>query len=328
MATETATRDRRRLAKLAIKTTIGLIVLAAVGRHVYKTWQSLHERGASIRVEPGWVAACVALYLAGLACDAAYYAIVVDRGSARVPWFAAVRAYLISHLGKYVPGKAMVVVMRVGLTSPYGARPATAAFATLYETITMMAAGGLVAAVGFLAPPARPLWAALGLGLGVGFLVLVEPRVFPRISRLISVPFPGVGPDAVPRLSHGLLALGLLWATAGWILLGLSQAAAVRALTSAGPAPTLWPSIIAAVALATVAGFAVAVMPGGLGVREGVLMAALAPTFGDTTAVAAALLLRLGWVGAEALAAVVLFPLGRSARTISMPPSGEPRSDS
>jgi len=36
------------------------------------------------------------------------------------------RAYLIGHLGKYVPGKAMVVVLRVGLITPYGARAATA----------------------------------------------------------------------------------------------------------------------------------------------------------------------------------------------------------
>ena len=39
----------------------------------------------------------------------------------------------------------------------------------------------------------------------------------------------------------------------------------------------LVPVVIASVALATVAGFVVAVLPGGLGVREGVLMSALPP---------------------------------------------------
>ena len=41
------------------------------------------------------------------------------------------------------------------------------------------------------------------------------------------------------------------------------------------------PVVIASVALATVAGFVVAVLPGGLGVREGVLMLALEPALGS-----------------------------------------------
>ena len=61
----------------------------------------------------------------------------------------------------------------------------------------------------------------------------------------------------------------------------------------------LAPVVIASVALATVAGFVVAVLPGGLGVREGVLMSALAPALGSDHAVVAALLLRLVWVVAE-----------------------------
>ena len=61
----------------------------------------------------------------------------------------ALRAYLVSHLGKYVPGKAMVVVMRAGMSVPFGARGATAAIATFYETLVMMASGGLLAALGF-----------------------------------------------------------------------------------------------------------------------------------------------------------------------------------
>ena len=70
---------------------------------------------------------------------------------------------------------------------PLRGRPATAAFATLYETLVMMAAGGLVAArrvrdrrpaLGRCRSPVRrsrcrvPL-ALLGLGLGLAFLVVV-----------------------------------------------------------------------------------------------------------------------------------------------------------
>ena len=76
------------------------------------------------------------------------------------------RAYLVSHLGKYVPGKAMVVVMRAGLSMPYGARGATAAIATFYETLVMMAAGSLMAALGFALAGASPSLASSCRSLG------------------------------------------------------------------------------------------------------------------------------------------------------------------
>jgi glycosyltransferase 2 family protein len=85
------------------------------------------------------------------------------------------------------------------------------------------------------------------------------------------------------------------------------DAEGARALVMLG----LVPVVIASVALATVAGFVVAVLPGGLGVREGVLMSALAPALGSDRSVVAALMLRLVWVAAELAAALVLVPVLR-----------------
>ena len=123
-----------------------------------------------------------------------FYERILQASATPVRLVPALRAYLVSHLGKYVPGKAMVVVMRAGMVVPFGARASTAAIATFYETLVMMAAGGLVAAVGFAMAAgsgrvdlALPGWgpvelpvyrlAALsGLGLGLAFLVVVLPR--------------------------------------------------------------------------------------------------------------------------------------------------------
>ncbi len=261
------------------------------------------------------------LYLARLAAFGVFFWRVLKAGATPTTLPPALRAYLISHLGKYVPGKAMVVVMRAGLVVPYGARPATAAFATLYETLVMMATGGFVAGVGFAigsGPSARltvpfsggleveaPL-ALLGLGLGLAFLVVVWPSVFPRLAALAKVPLPGVGPDALPKFSVPLLAEGLAWSALGWVLLGLSQVAVIRSLMPGGLPVSSWPLAIASVALATVAGFVVPIAPGGLGVREWVLWTALASVLDRDLAVVAALLLRLAWVVGEVLAAAVL----------------------
>src|SRR4051794_40224069 len=172
----------KREAKVAVKAVVAVLVLWAVGRHVNRTWRDLHAHGETIHVSPAWIALAVALYLAGLGACGIFFGRVLRAGATPVGYVPAVRAYLISHLGKYVPGKAMVVLMRVGLVAPYGARPATAAFATLYETLDMMAAGGLIAALGFAFPPSQGWAMLLGGGLGVALLAVVDPLVFPRLS--------------------------------------------------------------------------------------------------------------------------------------------------
>jgi glycosyltransferase 2 family protein len=323
----------------AVKAVVAVVVLWAVGRHVLRTWNDLGDHRLTLHFAPAWLVASGLLYLAGLSAYGVFYERILRASATPVRLAPALRAYVVSHLGKYVPGKAMVVVMRAGMTVPFGVRASTAAIATFYETLMMMAAGGFVAAAGFaiagdsgrvslvvpgwgpLELPVYRLAAISGLGLGVVFLVVVAPSVFTRLAGLVSLPIPGVGREALPRLSGGLLLRGLAWSSLGWILLGLSQLAVVRAMAVSAmarvPAFDLVPVVVAAVALATVAGFVVAVLPGGLGVREGVLMSALAPALGSDRSVVAALVLRLVWVAAELAAAAVLVPMLRPARAAS-----------
>ena len=246
------------------------------------------------------------------------------RSATPIRRYAGSRAYVVSHLGKYaLPGRgSTVVVMRVGMSIPAGARGATAAFATVYETLVMMAVGGFVAfscltfgrsgatmldlpRIGPIGPSRLPL-GVVGLAMGLAFLVLVLPPIFPRLSSLVRIPFPDVGPDALPRVSYRLLAEGVIASLAGWILLGLSQAAILRAMMPAGFPSSFWPATIGSVALATVAGFAVPVSPGGLGVREWVLWTSLGTMIDRDLAVLASLGLRLAWVAAEVVAGVIL----------------------
>jgi hypothetical protein len=320
----------QRLTITLVKSAVTLVVLWAVGRHVTRTWYDLRDHSVAFKFEPGWLIGSGLLYLAGLSACGRFYERVLRASPTPVRFFPTLRAYLVSHLGKYVPGKAMVVVVRAGMVVPFGARASTAAIATFYETLVMMASGGLIAAAGFAMAPGThqvgftlPRWghvelplyvvAALsGLGIGWAFLILVVPSVFGRLAGLVSLPIPGVGPEAMPRFTGPLLGEGLLWSSGGWVFLGLSQLAVVRAFDPAqmglSMAVSLAPAVIASVALATVAGFLVAVLPGGLGVREGVLMSTLAPAVGSDQAVIASLLLRLVWVAAELAAAAILFP--------------------
>ena len=318
-------------AKVAIKSTLGALVLVMVAQHATRTWVDLQARGASIRIAPGAFLASMALYLGGLLPFGLFYRRALLAGGSTIRPYPATRAYLVSHLGKYVPGKAMVVVVRAGLSAPHGARASTAAFASIYETLLMMAVGGLVAAAGFSLSPSRgtslpigiggrsitlPL-PLIGLGLGFGFSFLSSPWAFPRLARLAKRPLPGVGLDSLPRITPQLVGEGVAWNIIGWTLLGLSQVALLASMIPGGLEPSAWPAVVASVALATVAGFVVPIAPGGLGVREWVLWTALAATIDRDLAVVAALALRLAWVLAEVGAGAALMAIRPKASSIA-----------
>lgn len=307
------------------KAAIGLAVIVAVGLHVRRTWRDIRERGAIPRVDPGWAAVAIGLYLIGLGLYGLYFVRVMAHAASPVSRYSGLRSYVVSHLGKYVPGKALVVVMRVAMLAAGGARASTATFATFYETILMMAVGGFVAFFGLTFGPSGaakttvprlgpipsfdlPL-GLLGLAMGVAFLILVLPGVFPRLAALAKMPFRSVGDDAVPRPSWGLLRDGVIVTALGWIAMGLSQIAVIRALSPGGLPPSLGAAAVGSVALATVAGFAVPVSPGGLGVREWVLWTSLGSVMDRDLAVLASLGLRLAWVAGEIVAGAIFYAI-------------------
>jgi uncharacterized membrane protein YbhN (UPF0104 family) len=66
------------------------------------------------------------------------------------------------------------------------------------------------------------------------------------------------------------------------------------------------PLLVAAVSFAVVSGFA-SMLPGGVGVRDLLLMQLLAPHIGDANALIAAVLMRLVWLVSEVCVCVILY---------------------
>jgi uncharacterized membrane protein YbhN (UPF0104 family) len=100
-------------------------------------------------------------------------------------------------------------------------------------------------------------------------------------------------------ISLSLVASGWLAACVCWMLLGLSLWATLRAIgvEQLSPVNDL-PLLVAAVSLAVVAGF-LSLLPGGILVRDALLMQLVAPICGDANALIAAVLLRLVWLVTE-----------------------------
>ncbi len=141
------------------------------------------------RIQPAWILVAGLFYLvAQIPCAWLWQRVLVALRQPIV-FLRALRAFLIGHLGKYVPGKAMVVVLRAALVGGPNVRTAPAVAAVFYETFTTMACGCVVAAtillIGYRGEHAWLILGALGLALLMG--VPTIPVVFNRIMRIVPV---------------------------------------------------------------------------------------------------------------------------------------------
>jgi len=190
------------------------------------------------------------------------------------------------------------------------------ASATVFlETLTTMAVGSLLAAgivVAF-----REDWRLVGAALAMAAVtgLPVWPPLFRRVARLLRLG--RANPLLIERLAQlelRTIVAGWLGIAGGWLLIGLSLWAARQSIgLSSENFAADWARFTAAAALATVAGF-LSFIPGGLGVRDAVLMQVLAMGSAEdaaATALVSAVLLRLVWLVAELAISAILY-LARS----------------
>jgi uncharacterized membrane protein YbhN (UPF0104 family) len=242
------------------------------------------------------------------------------------PWAATLRAYFLGHLGKYVPGKALSVLLRVAAVRKWVPSIRVSIVSAMLETLTMMAVGAFLAAVlsiGVLR--LEPKLAAIALAMAVAAGIPTLPPVARWLARLAMARFKQVQegelelPPAIPAdvqaSLHGinlrLLAAGWLAGCACWLLLGLSLWATLRGIGVEQIRPIAdLPITVSSVAFAVVAGF-LSLLPGGLLVRDALLLQLLTPVCGSANALVTSVLLRLVWLVSEVATCGILYIVAR-----------------
>jgi hypothetical protein len=299
-----------RIAKIAVFA----VVIWAVRQTLADAWKQLGAYPWQFR--PGWLVVSGGLYLVGLLPAGLFWHRVLRVLGQQARLGETLRAYYVGHLGKYVPGKAMVVILRAGMIRGRRVDTGVAAVSVFFETLTMMAVGAFLAAA-VLALGFRDrsfvFYGAVGLMLASALPTL--PPIFQRLVRLARVgkSDPAIA-EKIGKLGYGSLAAGWLTMTLVWSLLGLSYWASLRAMgiPDLNPLADL-PRYTAGVSLAMVAGFLLLVLPGGLGVREAALVKIMIPYLtprvpdaAELAAWASAAVLRLVWVLSEVLIAALM----------------------
>lgn len=291
-----------------------------VGNRARQLWQD--ESWANLPIHYGGLVAAGLVYLIGWLPSVWFWRKMMASLGAHVGFADAARAYYCGHLGKYVPGKAIVLVIRAALLKDRGVRPSIAALTATYETLLMMGAG-LAVAIAMIPwmgiPTALPALQKIvdpnqsgaafvfPITVVVGCLLAI-PIISWLLSRISRIMIPAemkeqgsAGSVSTGSISMGQIAQGLAAFVVGWALLGLSLGLTIHSLGSEPIAWENWPLWTGAAAAATVLGFVMVFVPGGIGVREGVLMELLQSqsSIGQSQAVAAAIILRMVWLVAE-----------------------------
>ncbi|HEY4261058.1 MAG TPA: lysylphosphatidylglycerol synthase domain-containing protein [Schlesneria sp.] len=306
----------------AIKWTLFAATMYFVVKRAVALWQS--SPPTELRVDVWWLIPAAALYLIGWFPSIWFWHALLKRLDQHAGAYETTRAYFIGHLGKYVPGKAMVLLIRGALLKQANVSPVLAALTAAYETLVSMAAAVAISVA--LAPLAIPdaMWERLPSYL---HFLRQQPFWVPLIvviATVVSTPFSAwlftqVGHKALPRgtdapaagISATLVLQGLAVTSLSWICNAFSLGCTIQSISDEQVSLSQFPVWLASVTLSTFLGFVVLIAPGGLGVREWVLVEVLKdqPSIGSDKAIVAAGLLRLVWFVAELVIAGVLYPI-------------------
>jgi len=305
-------RPLRKLAWQVLRWSLFPVVLIAIGHRVWLEREKLAAFDFSLDYR--WILFSGACYLVGMSACAIFWHAAMRDCKASPSALSVATAYFAGHLGKYVPGKGLVVVIRAAVVKGPEVTVGLAAITCFIETLLMMATGSLTSLVilPFLQVPRRPYLVLIAAGLTAIFGLFVSPPVMSRLKKIAMKPFPNVGQDFDFRLRWITLGFGVVMMSVAWLLAGLSLVGLLASMGSFGQVvlqigiAKAYALLVCVVALATVGGF-VSMIPGGLGTREWILVETLGPMIGGSQAIVAAILLRLVWLVAEIAASGVLW---------------------
>jgi len=289
-----------------------VVVLAVVAGFFVATLAARWNDVISLkwRLEPGLFTAATVLLALSYGLVAWLWGLALRR-AAGTRLVAGARIWFLSNLARYVPGNVWSYVGAVELARREGvARRTTLAVMALTQVLSVgvALAAGLPVLLAERARLGRPaLLGAVVVVAVAGLAVLFRRRLLGLARRRL----PGFDPAELAP-SAGTVAWLVAGYAAYWVVTGLAFAALVASLypLAAGDVPL----VVAAYAAAYAAGFLALLTPAGLGVREGVLVVALAPVLPAGPARVVALVSRV-WMMLVELAGAGVAHLAARRRT-------------
>lgn len=263
-----------------------------------------------------WLAlmATVLCMFVNLVCGGLMWMALLRDQGVRLPALTAFRIVGMAQVAKYLPGNVGHLVGQVTLASaagvPIGVSVTTMLISTLWLVATGMSMGGAglliyldATAVLDVPMPSTPLMAALGVALAISPWVAVWllNRVLPGLSRrlgsgqMVALPRFGTAVAVAAGFIFCFFVFGVMLKLQATYLFGVNEG---NVLTFTLMFTSAW-----------IAGYLLPGAPGGLGVREALVVALLGSVVGTGTAIGLSVTMRLATVLGDGLAFVVGYSL-------------------
>lgn len=265
----------RRKVILGAQLGIAAVVLFYIGRTLIAQW--IEFRATPLIARPRWwdVVGSGALVLVSYGVLVQTWRVMLDAYADSLSFTAAARIWSVSNLGRYVPGKIWQITTMGMMARREGVSAVASTGSALLSTIVNIACGiAIVLALGWswlgsVRGDARLIGVALvaAAAIGLATLPFVLRRASALVARLTGRPFDVPSP---PPKTIGAAVAGN---TIAWILYGLAFMWLVRGVLGSAPGAA-W-QYIAVFTASYVVGYLFLFLPGGIGPREGVMVALL-----------------------------------------------------
>jgi hypothetical protein len=282
-----------------LRVVLGVAVLFWLARAVIRNWSELQAQEIAWAIDPLGVAASALIVWSMYALLIAAWRLMLRGWGQQIGRWQAARIWTVSSLGKYVPGKVWAVTGMALMARDVGVAPAAATASAIVLQALAIGSGALVAGVAGTTALERShpgislgFWVLAGLS-GAGVAALCWPPLTRRLATL-AVGRLGSEPSVWP------VVFGLGANLVAWIGYGVALWQLARSCLPAAPLTVA--AAVGSFAASYVAGLIFLLAPGGLGVREGVMVLMLQGQLGwgvaGALAVASRLLLTVTEVGA------------------------------
>jgi len=289
-----------------LKWGIATLVLAFLVLTIRKAYSDVLEHREHLdfsAMDWRWLIAGLLVYIIGMFPAATAWLQTLRAFGQKVPIATGLHAYFMGHLGKYVPGKAMVIVLRVARLAPLGIEIKPTIVSIFVETLTSIAMGSIIGCIFiFFAPEIPPRWMIVGAAIGIPCSMLfLLPHTFRAVLAILAKSKIGRMPRSVSQaFTWPMMLRTCTWMALGWILHGTAGWLVLSGIQSTPGLWTVqaWAACVSAVSLGAVVGFA-SMLPGGAVVRELVITWLLSSIVPQPVALFAAIAFRVANLIAE-----------------------------
>lgn len=286
----------------------GALIVAFLLRHLWRNWTEVRSSDITWAFQPGWILASMALVLSTYAMLIESWRRVLASFGPQLGWWESARVWVISSMGKYIPGKIWAVAGMALLAQRRGVPPWAATASAILLQVASIGSGALiVGATGIAVLEARRPGSTAGLAVVIalsiaGLAAVLWPPFSRRLIRLVAPRGSEPTAPTAAALLFGIGANGLAWGSYGVALWLLARGVLPQVHLGLAEA-------VGAFAASYIAGLLVLLAPGGVGVRESVMVFMLQDRVGLANALALAAVSRIGMTAADILA---VLPFARS----------------